>query len=121
MATCEHCSKGLVVPKEELLEHMHSHGIPDDKLEDFASYVYDNLHAFIDDKANDYKVGTDYDAYFEEYNKGKPTISTANGIARLYTVELEDEMGKWNDRYATKDGFYVLHEGKKHIVYKLEE
>ena len=47
------------------------------------------------------------------------TINTCQGIAQFIRTEVEDKDGKWNDNYYTRDGYYVIHEGKKHHVYKV--
>jgi len=47
------------------------------------------------------------------------TIQTYKGTAKYVKTETEDKAGRWNDRYKTKDGFFVKHEGKKHYVYKV--
>jgi hypothetical protein len=56
-------------------------------------------------------------------NKQEPEnyISVAGGKAHYIKTEVEDSRGKWDDNYFTKDGYYVLHKGKKHHVYKLKE
>ena len=46
----------------------------------------------------------------------KPTIETLIGTAKLVVVETEIN-GRWNDNYYTKDGYYVIHEGIRHLVY----
>lgn len=51
----------------------------------------------------------------------KPTINTASGEARYLGTEFENEDGKWNDSYAIKDGFWVIHQGKQHHVYKVNK
>jgi len=48
-------------------------------------------------------------------------IDAAGGKASFVKTEIEDEQGKWNDNYYTKDGYYVIHRGKEHDVYKLKE
>jgi len=51
----------------------------------------------------------------------KPTIKTANGTAYYVRTEVEGANGKWNDNYFIKDGYWVLHEGKYHHIYKTKE
>jgi hypothetical protein len=51
----------------------------------------------------------------------KKTISTAKGPAEYIGTEVEDSNGRWNDNYNVRDGFWVLHEGEKHHVYKSKE
>lgn len=47
------------------------------------------------------------------------SINTVAGKAYYETTEVEDEHGNWNQRYATRDGYWVIHDGKKHHVYKV--
>ena len=49
----------------------------------------------------------------------KPSIGTAAGEAFYVKTEVEDKHGRWNDDYYTRDGYWVIHEGKKHHVYKV--
>ena len=51
----------------------------------------------------------------------KKTINTIQGKAEYVKTEVEDKNGNWNDNYYTKDGYYVIHEGNKHHVYKVKE
>jgi len=48
-----------------------------------------------------------------------PYINTVAGKAKWVTTEYEDEYGRWNDRYSTAMGYWVIHEGNKHHVYKV--
>jgi hypothetical protein len=48
-----------------------------------------------------------------------PIIDTVAGKALFVRTEKEDEFGRWNDNYFTKDGYWVIHQGKKHHVYKV--
>jgi hypothetical protein len=48
-----------------------------------------------------------------------PTIDTVAGKALFIKTEIEDKHGRWNDDYYTKDGYWVIHHGKKHHVYKV--
>jgi len=47
----------------------------------------------------------------------KPIISTAFGEKKYLKTEVEDENGKWKDNYSTKDGFFVIHDGRRHHIY----
>lgn len=51
----------------------------------------------------------------------KKTINTGAGIAEFVKTEKEDKYGRWNDNYWIRDGYWVIHEGKKHHVYKLRK
>ncbi len=51
----------------------------------------------------------------------KPEIGTVAGTAKYIGTETEDKNGKWNDSYATKDGYWVIHSGEQHHVYKVSE
>ncbi len=48
----------------------------------------------------------------------KQYINTAQGRAYYVTTEVENEYGSWNDSYETVAGYWVIHEGNKHHVYK---
>jgi hypothetical protein len=48
-----------------------------------------------------------------------PTIDTVVGKALFVRTEKEDKSGRWNDSYYTRDGYWVIHQGKKHHVYKV--
>jgi hypothetical protein len=48
-----------------------------------------------------------------------PIIDTISGKALFVKTEKEDKEGRWNDNYYTKDGYWVIHQGKKHHVYKV--
>ena len=48
----------------------------------------------------------------------KPVIETVDGLKHYYKTEVEDSDGNWNDNYSVRDGFWVIHEGKYHHVYK---
>ena len=54
-------------------------------------------------------------------SEGKEEIQTAQGPAKFVKTEVEDDNGNWNDNYNVKDGYYVIHRGKEHDVYKLSE
>ena len=47
------------------------------------------------------------------------SIQTALGKALYVKTEVEDEIGNWNDRWNVRDGFYVIHNGVEHDVYRL--
>ena len=49
----------------------------------------------------------------------QPTINVAGGEAKFVKTEVEDSQGNWNDNYNVRDGYYVIHQGAKHHVYKL--
>lgn len=49
----------------------------------------------------------------------RKTIDTVQGTAYFVKTEKEDKSGRWNDDYETRHGYYVIHEGKKHHVYKV--
>jgi len=44
-------------------------------------------------------------------------IKTVAGRAKYVKTEIEDKLGRWNDDYATKYGYWVIHEGKQHHIY----
>jgi len=51
--------------------------------------------------------------------KAPSSIDTVAGKAFFIKTEVEDESGRWHDDYWTRDGYYVIHEGRRHHVYKL--
>jgi len=51
----------------------------------------------------------------------KTYIETANGIASYVCTEIEDENELWNDDYNVRDGYYIIHKGNQHHVYKLDQ
>jgi len=63
----------------------------------------------------------DEKAFFEKRRKEGDLqfINTAKGKAKLVKVEVEDGEGRWNDNYYTRDGFFVLHEGNRHLIYQV--
>jgi len=67
--------------------------------------------------------GEDYTFYEEQGlpRSIKPTasIQTSAGEAFFVKTEHENETGRWNDDYWTRDGYYVIHRGKQHHVYKV--
>ena len=48
-------------------------------------------------------------------------IRTAQGTAKYLCTEIEDKAGNWNDNYCIRDGYWVIHEGNQHHVYKVED
>jgi hypothetical protein len=50
----------------------------------------------------------------------KKEIVTAMGPAHYFGTEIEDKNGRWNDNYYIRDGFWVIHEGNHHHVYRSE-
>lgn len=56
----------------------------------------------------------------KKYRAPKPTINTVAGEAKFLKTETESPGGEWGqDQYTTKEGFWVIHEGDKHHVYKV--
>ena len=49
----------------------------------------------------------------------KQSINTVQGRAEYVRTELEDKDERWNDSYRTKDGYFIIHEGSEHHVYKV--
>ena len=49
----------------------------------------------------------------------KDAIQTASGKAMFVETVVEDANGKWNDNWNVRDGFYVIHRGTEHDVYRL--
>jgi len=49
----------------------------------------------------------------------KPYIDTIRGKAYFVKTCVENKSGKWDDHWSTNAGEYVIHEGKKHHVYKV--
>jgi hypothetical protein len=67
-------------------------------------------------------------AWFKKYGeqpernvsaKPAPSIGTVAGEAFFVRTEVENADGRWNDSYATRDGYWVIHDGKYHHVYKV--
>jgi len=50
--------------------------------------------------------------------KAKKIINTTDGKAKYLHTEVESRDGSWDDSYTTDDGYYVIHDGKYHHVYK---
>jgi len=51
--------------------------------------------------------------------KGKRYIDTLAGRAYYVKTVVEDDQGHWDDHYSTASGYWVIHRGKKHDVYKI--
>lgn len=45
-------------------------------------------------------------------------IRTADGQKEYFGTEIEDESGDWDDSYAISDGFWVIHNGRYHDIYR---
>ena len=50
----------------------------------------------------------------------KTSIQVMSGTAKYVKTEVENKFGKWNDNYYVKDGYYVIHHGNQHHLYKKE-
>ena len=50
-----------------------------------------------------------------------PFIDTVDGRAYFYKTEVEDKNGRWYNDYWIRDGFWVIHEGNQHHVYKIRK
>jgi len=46
-------------------------------------------------------------------------IDVAGGSAKYVCTEIEDSRGRWNDDYNVRDGYFVIHDGENHHVYRL--
>jgi len=46
-------------------------------------------------------------------------IDVAGGRAKFVRTEVEDSLGRWNDEYQVRDGYWVVHAGNRHHVYFL--
>ena len=46
------------------------------------------------------------------------TIRVAGGTAKYVLTETEDKYGSWNDNWNIADGYWLIHEGIDHHVYK---
>jgi len=55
-----------------------------------------------------------------ETEKAQSIIHTRAGIAHYFGTEIEDKQGRWNQDYNVKEGFWVIHEGAKHHIYKVK-
>jgi hypothetical protein len=55
--------------------------------------------------------------------KRKPpeSIDTVAGKAFFIKTATEDKYGRWDDDYWTKDGYWVIHRGKQHDIYKVKK
>lgn len=49
----------------------------------------------------------------------KPFIDVAGGRAKFLLTEVEDSLGRWNQGYSIRDGYWVIHQGNRHHVYFL--
>lgn len=47
------------------------------------------------------------------------TIDTMHGKAKYVRTEFEDAEGNFYDDYFSSDGYYLIHDGNKHHVYKV--
>ena len=47
------------------------------------------------------------------------TIQTVQGKAEYVKTETEDQNGRWNDNYYVRDGYYVIHRGSEHDIYRI--
>ena len=52
-------------------------------------------------------------------SKPKEYIDTIRGKAYFIKTITEDKNGNWDDHWSTIAGEFVIHEGKKHHVYKV--
>lgn len=48
-------------------------------------------------------------------------IDTIDGVATYLHTELENQYGNWNDNYYISNGYFLIHEGVNHHVYKAEK
>jgi hypothetical protein len=56
---------------------------------------------------------------FAVEKKPSKTIMTAQGEAKYVRTDIEDEHERWRGmNLYTRDGFWVIHEGKKHHIYQ---
>lgn len=55
-----------------------------------------------------------------ENDKLGTSINTMSGKAFYYGSEIEDNNGKFDDSYSTSQGYYLIHSGKYHRIYKLD-
>ncbi len=46
-------------------------------------------------------------------------INTVRGKGRYFGTEIENEQEQWDDSYTTKAGFWVIHNGTEHHIYKV--
>jgi hypothetical protein len=89
----------------------------DDIHEVYEVYELDRMICIIHNDASKFSYGII--AEIPTIYINKPTIETVNGTAHYVTTKLEND-GRWHDDYYTKDGYYVIHEGKRHHIYKVE-
>ena len=57
---------------------------------------------------------------YEENLRGT-SIGTVSGEAFYFCTEIEEEGGEWDDGYWVNDGFWVIHDGTHHRVYKVKK
>jgi len=57
--------------------------------------------------------------WIKEKSRIGTTIDTMAGKCDYWCTETEDKDGCWSQDWNVRDGFYVIHEGPKHYVYKL--
>ena len=83
------------------------------KLKEYWRCILNDIKCILieEDKKNRPNVNTE-----ETVQK---TIATAQGIANYVKTETEDKQGNWNQNYNIKDGYYVIHDGIEHHVYKI--
>lgn len=48
------------------------------------------------------------------------TIRTVAGESVYKHTEIENKMGRFDDHWATRDGYWVTHKGKYHHVYEVK-
>jgi len=46
-------------------------------------------------------------------------IKTIDGTAHYIGTEIENKQGRWNQSYATRNGYWVIHDGDYHHIYKV--
>ena len=50
----------------------------------------------------------------------KKIINTVQGEAKFVRTDIEDKNEKWDGiNLSTRDGFYIIHEGDRHHIYKV--
>ena len=69
-----------------------------------------------------HETGLGYTVYAarKELHKPADSIQTSAGEAYFVRTEHENEAGRWKDDYWTRDGYYVIHRGKQHHIYKVK-
>jgi len=133
----------------DLIESRYDHDDPDSDASideeyrhesyDFRGYIDDMFHEFseYDVKFEDWvktlepdvqKSMANYKDEFKrrkkdqdiDYQRTHPPIQTVAGPAHYVKTEIADKNGRWNDDYYTKDGYWVVHKGIRHHVYKVK-